>query len=265
MREVRCFPLGDGGASGELNSWAGLPGRCGVDPFWLLRAVVEGPIDARTGFLCNIQEIDRVLRDEAAPQLQERTILDADVADAIPMALPLVFAATARRCPARGVLRRLTVCVSPFLRFCVRDEDPTMVLLTQSFEFSAAHRLYCPEMDESENKRLFGKCGNPNGHGHNYVLEVTVGGQPDERSGRVVDLHQLNRTVRELIIDRFDHKHLNLDCQEFESLNPSVENIARVIWQRLAPAIEARRLVKVRVWETPKTYAEYAGEDHPAG
>lgn len=134
-----------------------------------------------------------------------------------------------------------------------------MIRLTQSFEFAAAHRLYCPELDDQENQRLFGKCSNPNGHGHNYVLEVTVGGEPDEATGTIVDPPHFERTVNQRVIERFDHKHLNLDCAEFQSLNPSVENIARVIWDRLDGGFERCRLLGIRVWETPKTYAEYCG------
>ena len=108
---------------------------------------------------------------------------------------------------------------------------------------------------------MFGKCANPNGHGHNYVLEVTIRGTPDERSGTLTDLPRFERIVKERVIDRFDHKYLNLDCAEFRSLNPSVENIARIIWQRLEGALEPSTLASVRVWETPKTCAECTGPE----
>jgi 6-pyruvoyltetrahydropterin/6-carboxytetrahydropterin synthase len=134
-----------------------------------------------------------------------------------------------------------------------------MIQVTESFEFSAAHRLYCDELSDEENRRIFGKCSNPNGHGHNYVLEVTVSGRPDDTTGCVVELPHFRRMVRERVIDSFDHKHLNLDCVEFKSLNPSVENIARVIWDRLHDAFEHCRLAGIRVWETPRTFAEYSG------
>ena len=138
-----------------------------------------------------------------------------------------------------------------------------MVTITQSFEFAAAHRLYVPDLSEEENRRVFGKCTNPNGHGHNYVLEVTLAGEPDPGSGTLVDLPVFEAAVKERVIDRFDHKHLNLDCPEFARLNPTVENITRVIWDLLEDAFgpsTAGRLRTVRVWETPKTFAEYRGE-----
>ena len=136
-----------------------------------------------------------------------------------------------------------------------------MVSVTESFEFAAAHRLYCPSMSKEENRALFGKCANPNGHGHNYVFEVTVRGTPDATTGRIVDIQEMESIVKERIVDRFDHKHLNLDCPEFADLNPSVENIAMVIWNLLDGRLESARLSKVRVWETPKTYAEIANEE----
>ena len=136
-----------------------------------------------------------------------------------------------------------------------------MIKVTQSFEFSAAHRLHCEGLSDEENRRLFGKCSNPSGHGHNYVLEVTVEGEPDKDTGRVASLPDLQRTVDECVIHPFDHKNLNMEVTDFRSLNPSVENIARVIWNRLHAELAPAILSRVRVWETPKTYAEYRGED----
>ena len=132
-----------------------------------------------------------------------------------------------------------------------------MVEMTYAFEFSAAHRLYCDELSEEENRRTFGRCTNPNGHGHNYVVHVTIKGTPDDRTGALVPLEEVTRTVNECVITPFDHKHLNLDCPEFAELNPTVENISSVIYDRLRDAFTPARLERVRVYETPKTYAEY--------
>ena len=136
-----------------------------------------------------------------------------------------------------------------------------MMRLTQSFEFSAAHRLFSAELSDAENRRLFGKCSNPNGHGHNYVVEVTVCGTNSADKGTVTDVGHIDRVVLERVIEPFDHKNLNLECPEFAQLNPSVENIARVIWDRLKGAFAGCRLASVRVWETPKTCAEYTGDE----
>ena len=138
-----------------------------------------------------------------------------------------------------------------------------MVTVTQSFEFSAAHRLYCKHFSDEENRRVFGKCANPTGHGHNYVVEVGVAVSPDTtnvRADALPPIDEIERVVKERVINPFDHKHLNIDCEEFAELNPSVENITRVIWSKLEQAFAPARLACVRLYETPKTWAEYCGE-----
>jgi 6-pyruvoyltetrahydropterin/6-carboxytetrahydropterin synthase len=131
-----------------------------------------------------------------------------------------------------------------------------MLKLTQSFEFSASHRLAIPTLSDSENRELFGKCSNPHGHGHNYILEVTVAGEPIQPDGALTNVGIIDRIVRENIIDAFDHKNLNSECPEFSDLNPTVENIAAVIFTKLTDKFVGSQLDRVRVWETPKTSAE---------
>jgi 6-pyruvoyltetrahydropterin/6-carboxytetrahydropterin synthase len=114
-------------------------------------------------------------------------------------------------------------------------------------------------MSVEQNRQTFGKCNNSNGHGHNYVVEVTVAGAPDVKTGAVLSLPEFEQTVKERVVDHLDHKHLNADVAEFCALNPSVENIARVIWGMLAGHVSPAQLCRVRVWETAKTCAEYAG------
>ena len=123
--------------------------------------------------------------------------------------------------------------------------------------FNAAHRLHNPEWDEQTNQRVFGKCNNPHYHGHNYELEVKVTGVPDPQTGYVIDMKVLSDLIQEKIVDRFDHRNLNLDVPEFASLNPSAENIAIVIYQLLRPEIEARFDLMIRLYETPRNFVEY--------
>lgn len=134
-----------------------------------------------------------------------------------------------------------------------------MVMVTQAFEFSAAHRLFSKHLSDEENLKVFGKCANPNGHGHNYVLEVTVAGKPDQKNESFIELEHLEQIVKQHVIDALDHKNLNVDCEEFADLNPTVENIARVIWEKLNPVLTTVSLRTVRLYETPKTCAEYGG------
>jgi 6-pyruvoyltetrahydropterin/6-carboxytetrahydropterin synthase len=257
MREVRCFPAGEPDGVTPINAWSGTPSSSGFEMYWVLRAVVEGEVDGQTGYLCNIKQIDGVLRATVIPVL--RRYAEGAGTRAAASALRDAFPAAVGQCPAGVALRSLQLFVSPLVSYTVGHGDPGMVRVTHSFEFSASHRLFCPDFNDEENRRVFGKCSNLHGHGHNYLVDVTVSGTPDAASGIIVDAPNFQRTVKERIIDRFDHKHLNLDCDEFASLNPSVENIARVIWDHLNGAFAPARLVTIRVWETPKTYAEYDG------
>lgn len=135
-----------------------------------------------------------------------------------------------------------------------------MVLLTRKAEFSAAHYYYNDAWSQQENEKVFGKCANRNGHGHNYTLEVTVAGEIDPVSGFVVDLKALKDVIEREVIQVYDHRHLNLEVPEFRSVNPTTENIAIAIWKRLEPKIAGARLQRVRVYEMPDLFADYCGE-----
>lgn len=140
------------------------------------------------------------------------------------------------------------------------DEGP-MVSLTRTYEFAAAHRLHSEQLSDTENRALFEKCNNPHGHGHNYVLEVTVGGEPDPRTGLIIDLGLLDEVVHREVVDRYDHRHLNLDIEEFRTLNPTSENLVKVIWERLEPVLPTRALRSVTIRETERNLFTYHGED----
>jgi 6-pyruvoyltetrahydropterin/6-carboxytetrahydropterin synthase len=134
---------------------------------------------------------------------------------------------------------------------------PTLTV-TRRVHFNAAHRLHAPQLSEAENRRIFGPCNNPNYHGHNYELDVSVEGEVDPVTGYVVDLGVVKRIAEEAVVAVLDHRNLNLDVPEFRTLNPTAENIAIVIWQRLEGRLPGR-LVKVALWETPRNYVEYRG------
>jgi 6-pyruvoyltetrahydropterin/6-carboxytetrahydropterin synthase len=123
--------------------------------------------------------------------------------------------------------------------------------------FNAAHRLYNKSWDESRNNDVFGKCNNPNYHGHNYEIIVKVTGVPDAETGYVIDIKVLSDLINSEIIERFDHKNLNLDTKEFKQLNPTAENIAIVCFQLLRPHIAANMDLQIRLYETPRNYVEY--------
>lgn len=123
--------------------------------------------------------------------------------------------------------------------------------------FNAAHRLFNPAWNDEENARVFGKCSNPNYHGHNYELEVKIIGVPGAKTGFVIDLKVLSDIVKENVLDKMDHKNLNLDVPEFKDLNPTVENISFIIYEILRKKIEPGLDLMVRVYETPRNFAEY--------
>lgn len=123
--------------------------------------------------------------------------------------------------------------------------------------FNAAHRLFNPDWDEATNEKVFGKCAMPNYHGHNYELEVKVVGEPDAKTGFVMDMKLLSDLIKEEVHSRFDHKNLNLDTQEFKSLNPTAENIAIVIHDLLRPKIDSNLELQIRLYETPRNFVEY--------
>lgn len=135
-----------------------------------------------------------------------------------------------------------------------------MILLTRRAEFSSSHYYWNPKFSAEENERIFGKCSNRNGHGHNYTLEVTVEGGVDPVTGFVVDLKWLRDVIEREVLDIYDHRHLNLEVPEFREAIPTTENIAIAIWKRLTPALNGAKLHRVRVYETPDIFADYYGE-----
>lgn len=134
------------------------------------------------------------------------------------------------------------------------------MIVTAKLDFSAAHRLNNPAKDAEWNRSVYGKCDNPSGHGHNYVLEVSVEGPIDPETGMVIDLKRLKDIMRERVINRVDHTNLNVDVDFLQGVIPTAENLARAFWEQLAPAIVEGRLRRVVLHETERNSAVYEGE-----
>ncbi|MDG2185136.1 MAG: 6-carboxytetrahydropterin synthase [Mariniblastus sp.] len=255
-REIR-FSLSGEMNPGSRNSWAGWPSSNQIAPWLVLRSIVEGEADAETGFVCNVTLIDGIMRSVVRDHLMD--------CHEQPWSAEQCLLAAATQISNRwnfdAQLVNVELELSPYLKYSHDSKDPTMLTLTQQFEFSAAHRLHCDTYSEEKNRDMFGKCNNLNGHGHNYVVDVSLRRdvQDEGANGRVIALHELEATVKQRVIDRLDHKHLNLDVDYFSQVNPTVENIAIVIWQWLDGQLGKADLVAVRVYETPKTWAEYRG------
>ncbi|WP_207432758.1 6-pyruvoyl trahydropterin synthase family protein [Sabulibacter ruber] len=133
------------------------------------------------------------------------------------------------------------------------------VTVCRKENFNAAHRLHNPNWTDEQNQQVFGLCNNPNYHGHNYNLIVKLNGPIDEDTGYVYDMKKLSLLIKAEILNKFDHKNLNLDTEEFKHLNPTAENIAVVIWQRLRPHLPENYTLSVTLFETERNFVEYHG------
>jgi 6-pyruvoyltetrahydropterin/6-carboxytetrahydropterin synthase len=141
-----------------------------------------------------------------------------------------------------------------------QQTDERMIYLTRRADFSASHFYHNPEFTPEENQRVFGKCSNLNGHGHNYTLEITVKGEVNATTGFVVDLKELKDLMEDEVISAMDHRHLNKEVPEFAKLIPTTENLAIAIWERLDSKLKVAKLHRVRVYESEDLFADFYGE-----
>jgi 6-pyruvoyltetrahydropterin/6-carboxytetrahydropterin synthase len=261
-RTVRCSinPPGSGAGAG-VNGFAGKPAMRGLGRHYELDVACVGEPDPRTGYLIDIKDVDRAVHEGAAPVLQELCVRAPGTDPAAALAACLGPIAGRLRVP----VERVTLRTSPYYAVSMSPAATSTVQIRQRFDFSAAHRLHAPGLSDEENRRTFGKCNNPEGHGHNYRVEPCVSAALGPM-GPSLTLGQLEELTERLVIDRFDHKHLNRDTAEFgpgAGVNPSVEHIARVCFEILAPAVRSASpsaaLESVTVWETDRTSATYRG------
>lgn len=247
---------GDAPDHGPLNGFAGYPAMRGLGRHYELDIEAVGEVDPVTGYFVNIAEVDAVARSAAIPLIERACDERPDAEPA--RVLASVVGALAQAMGPRLALARWRL--SPTYSVEMEASRMDVVVMRQRFEFAAAHRLHAPSLSEAENRRIYGKCNHPSGHGHNYHLEPAVEIAPTS----TFTLADLERITDERVVSRYDHTFLNMDASEFGAaggVTPSVENIARECYARLAPAIEAAgaRLREVRVWETEKTSCTYPG------
>lgn len=225
----------------------------GLGRHYELDVHARGKVDAITGYFVNIAEVDSAARRAAIPVIQRAC--DEGEGDAGAVLVRIVEAMRGemdgRFCGARWRL-------SPTYSLEMEIDRMDVVVMRQRFEFAAAHRLHVASLSAEENRRIFGKCNHPSGHGHNYHVEPAV----EVGKGSRFSLADLERITHERVVSRYDHTFLNVDAPEFsedKGVTPSVENIARACFERLAPEIEAAggRLREVTVWETEKTSCTY--------
>lgn len=246
------------------NGFGGSPSMRGLGRYYELDITCSGSPDPTTGYLISIRDIDAAARDHAIPIIA-RACAETPARDPATL-LAEVFTSIGARLPVatRAVLWRLT----PTYSVAMDAHDPTRFILRQQFDLAAAHRLHARSLTDEENRRIFGRCNNPSGHGHNYRVEPAVSVRlPADSAAPTFGLADLERITLDSLINPFDHTHLNEDTAEFgwgSGVIPSIENIARVFHDRLAAAIATHsdgsaRLVSITVWETDRTSCTYPG------
>lgn len=222
-----------------------------------------GPVDPRTGVVLNLTEVKRLLGEVIEPLDHSHLNYDHEALKGpAPTSERLVRylwrALGTGTGPCRLVSIRLHESRTRNIEY---TGDDSMVYVTRTVEFNAAHRLHSIRLSDEENVRIFGKCNNPHGHGHNYELAVTVRGPLDEATGTVIDVGRFDEILQKEVVDRYDHRHLNYDLEEFQTVNPTSEELLRVIWKRLLPFFEHPSLYRIRLVETSKNAFEYFGEE----
>jgi len=242
------------------NSFASKPAGEGLSIFLELSVEIMGSSAPETGFVVNVVEIDRNVREFVVPIFAERISRDFRNGRHVGLFVMTELLKTAWDClsdkfsPAR--LSKLTLKLNPFRTIAIISEDMEMVYFSEKFEFAAMHKLWNEDFSKQKNFEVFGKCANPTGHGHNYVIEVAIK-MPAERKG--FRIGQFESTVDKELIKLLDHKNLNADVEQFKQTNPTIENIAAFAWNRLADKFTDTVLDHVTVWETDKTYCTYYG------
>ena len=245
--------------SGGSNSFSSKPCGEGLAVFLELCVELVGEVEGETGFVVNVVDIDREVRGSAVAVFAERIKADYRAGRGVGLGVmaELLVAAWGRLADrfGRAELRGLGVKLNPYRKLSIESEDGAMVYFSEKFEFAATHKLWNDEFSEQRNFEVFGKCANPTGHGHNYIVEVSV----KAPAGKEICIGDFERIVDDELIKIVDHKNLNVDVDEFRTTNPTVENIAVFAWERLAEKFAEARLHCVTIWETDKTCCSFYG------
>lgn len=242
------------------NAFVSEPAGEGLSLFFELSVEVTGDVEPATGFVVNVTEIDRNVREFVVPIFAERIRRSFHQAKHVAFSeiVEILRAARSQLTDRFGKagLNKLSLKLNPFRTLVVDAEDLEMVYFCEKFEFAATHKLWNEGFSEQQNVDIFGKCANPTGHGHNYVAEVEIEMPAARGDFRIGDFE---KTVDDELIKLLDHRNLNVDIDHFSKTNPTVENIAVFAWNRLSGKFGRASLHRVTVWETDKTYCSYYG------
>jgi 6-pyruvoyltetrahydropterin/6-carboxytetrahydropterin synthase len=244
------------------NPYASKPAGDGLSIFLELSIALTGSLDRDTGFVMNVLDIDETVRENVVPLFAERIRADFKKARHIGLyELSEILKSARQKLTAKfdkASLSELSLKLNPFRKLSLEcsgaAEDCVMICFSEKFEFAAMHKLWNEKLSDERNFALFGKCANPTGHGHNYVIEVTVKAPPQ---GNDFCIGDFEKVVDDEFIKHVDHKNLNIDVHQLSSLNPTVENIASFAWDSLVDKFGPAKLHCVTVWETEKTSCSY--------
>lgn len=243
-----------------FNSFASEPAGEGLSIFLELSVELVGEVEPTTGFVVNVVDIDRNVREFVLPVFAERIKQNFHQAKHIGLSTIAELLSTAWSRLADKFettrLSKLSLNLNPFRKIAIVSKDFDMVYFSEKFEFAATHRLWNSDFSEERNFEVFGKCANPTGHGHNYIVEVTIKMPKSEKGFLIGDFE---RIVDHELIQLLDHKNLNADVDHFSKTNPTIENIASFAWNKLAGKFSKAALHCVTIWETDKTYCSYYG------
>jgi len=260
-RQIRFSvnPFLDQTAVGD-NSYSSKPCGEGLALYFALWVELQAQVNPDTGFVVNVVEIDKVIRKSAvgvfADFVTERFrnakhVSLSDVCELLNQVWPVIDSGF-----GNAQLTALGLQLNPSRKIMIEMGNDPMIYFSEKFEFAAMHKLWNNSFTDKENFDVFGKCANPSGHGHNYVVEVTIEKEKLDESFRIGSFEDI---VTKEFIDLVDHKNLNEDVAEFAETIPTVENIAAFAWQKLSEKIGSARLSKVTVWESDRTSCTYRG------
>lgn len=246
--------------SDGFNSFASKPTGEGLSIFFELCVNLAGEVEPATGFVANVIDIDNNVRKYAVPIFAKRIREDFQQGEHIgfPEVAELLRSSWGQLADKFGAakLGELSLKLNPFRKAAVDCEDCKMIYFSEKFEFATTHKLWNDDFSEEDNLKIFGKCANPAGHGHNYIVEVTI---KKAAKGKSFCIGDFERIVDENLIKLVDHKNLNVDVPYFTRAIPTVENIATFAWENIVGKFGEATLHCVTVWETDRTSCSYYG------
>lgn len=242
-----------------FNAYCSKPAGEGLSVFFELTVELVGPVDSETGFVVNVVDIDRLVRQNVLPVFADflRSNFRKGTHIGFGQITELLKKSREKLKGKFGqaVVNQLSLLLNPYRKVAIDNKDYGMIYFSEKFEFAATHKLWNNSFSEEQNFKVFGKCANPSGHGHNYNAEVTVKTEPGNLS-----IADFEKTVDENLIRLVDHKNLNIDVPYFIKVLPTVENLAVFAWEKLADKFEKAKLHCVTIRETDKTYCSYFGK-----